>query len=223
MRNIGSLLFLLAMHLPTLAQQLPMQLWYDKPAQYFEESMPIGNGRMGALVYGGTHDNLIYLNDITLWTGQPVDPNLDQDAHQWIPAIREALFKEDYRKADSLQLHVQGPNSQYYQPLATLHLLNPKGGQATNYTRTLDIDKALLTDSYSLNGVKIKREYFASHPDSVICIHITANKPRSINLEVNLSAQTPHTVKAAGNLITMKGQPWATQRTAFISVRCCGQ
>ena len=87
MRNIGSLLFLLAMHLPTLAQQLPMHLWYDKPAQYFEESMPIGNGRMGALVYGGTRDNLIYLNDITLWTGQPVDPNLDQNAHQWIPAL----------------------------------------------------------------------------------------------------------------------------------------
>ena len=215
MRNIGLLLFLLAMHLPTLAQQLPMHLWYDKPAQYFEESMPIGNGRMGALVYGGTRDNLIYLNDITLWTGQPVDPNLDQNAHQWIPTIREALFKEDYRKADSLQLRVQGPNSQYYQPLATLHLLDSRGGQATNYTRTLNIDKALLTDSYSLNGVKIKREYFASHPDSLICIRITANKPRSINLEVNLSAQIPHTVKTAGNLIMMKGHAMGDQENSI--------
>ena len=93
--------------------QAPMILQYDKPADFFEESLPIGNGRLGALVYGGTDDNIIYLNDITLWTGKPVDPNLDADAHQWIPEIRKALFQEDYARADSLQLHVQGPNSQY--------------------------------------------------------------------------------------------------------------
>ena len=84
-------------------EQAPMVLQYDRPADFFEESLPIGNGKLGALVYGGTDDNIIYLNDITLWTGKPVDKNLDADAHQWIPKIREALFNEDYQLADSLQ------------------------------------------------------------------------------------------------------------------------
>ena len=68
---------------PTSSDQAPMVLHYDKPATYFEESLPIGNGKIGALVYGGTDDNIIYLNDITLWTGKPVDRNLDADAHKW--------------------------------------------------------------------------------------------------------------------------------------------
>ena len=85
---------------------LPLRLWYDSPATFFEEALPIGNGKMGAMVFGGIDDNVILLNDITLWTGRPVDYNLDKDAHQWIPKIREALFKEDYRLADSLHLHV---------------------------------------------------------------------------------------------------------------------
>ena len=84
-------------------EQAPMVLQYDKPATYFEESLPIGNGKLGALIYGSTDDNVIYLNDITLWTGKPVDRNLDADAHKWIPVIRKALFEENYALADSLQ------------------------------------------------------------------------------------------------------------------------
>ena len=91
-------------------QQPAMRLWYEQPAQYFEESLPIGNGKLGALIYGGTDDNIIYLNDITLWTGKPVDKQLDKNAHQWLPKVREALYREDYKAADSLQLHLQGPN-----------------------------------------------------------------------------------------------------------------
>ena len=101
---------------------MPLKLWYDSPAEYFEESMPIGNGKMGALVYGGTDVNTIYLNDITMWTGQPVDHNEDAGASKWIGEIRKALFNEDYALADSLQLHVQGHNSQFYQPLLTMHI-----------------------------------------------------------------------------------------------------
>ena len=77
-------------------QQPPLRLWYDHQAQYFEESLPIGNGKLGALVYGGTDDNIIYLNDITLWTGKPVDHEEGAGASKWIPIIREALFNEDY-------------------------------------------------------------------------------------------------------------------------------
>ena len=112
-----------------------MVLEYNKPATFFEESLPIGNGKMGALIYGGTDDNVIYLNDITLWTGKPVDRNLDADAHKWIPEIRKALFNENYALADSLQLHVQGPNSQHYQPLGTLHIKDLGLGEIKYYRR----------------------------------------------------------------------------------------
>lgn len=80
--------------------QQPMRLWYEQPAQYFEESLPIGNGKLGALVYSGTDTCLIHLNDITLWTGKPVDRNEGAGAARWIPEIRKALFAEDYARAD---------------------------------------------------------------------------------------------------------------------------
>ena len=141
--------------------QPELRLWYDTAATYFEESLPIGNGKMGALVYGGAIDNVIYLNDITLWTGKPIDRTMDQDAHQWIPEIRKALFAEDYRKADQLQLKVQGNNSQYYQPLATLHLTNANKAATSRYYRELDIDSALCHDRFTQEGVTYEREYFA--------------------------------------------------------------
>ena len=182
-------------------QQAPMVLEYDKSATFFEESLPIGNGKLGALIYGGTDDNLIYLNDITLWTGKPVDRNLDADAHKWIPAIREALFKEDYALADSLQLHVQGPNSQYYQPLGTLHIKDLGLGAITNYRRTLNIDSAIVRDSYQRNGKLITREYFASNPDKLIAIRLQGD----INCQIALTAQVPHQVKSTPGQLTMTG------------------
>ena len=182
-------------------EQAPMVLQYDKPATYFEESLPIGNGKLGALVYGGTDDNIIYLNDITLWTGKPVDRNLDADAHKWIPAIREALFNEDYKLADSLQLHVQGPNSQYYQPLGTLHIKDLGIGEITKYQRTLDIDSAIVRDSYKRNGKLITREYFASNPDKLIAIRLRGD----INCQIALTAQVPHQVKSTLGQLTMTG------------------
>ena len=182
-------------------EQRPMRLWYDRPAQYFEESLPIGNGKLGALVYGGTDDNVIYLNDITLWTGKPVDKDLDKDAHQWIPKIREALFREDYKAADSLQLRVQGPNSQFYQPLGTLHIQDLNAGKVKNYRRTLDLDSAIVRDSYVRNGRTITREYFASHPDKLIAIRLAG----TVNVRIALTAQVPHRVKSAQGQLTMTG------------------
>jgi alpha-L-fucosidase 2 len=182
-------------------EQAPMVLQYDKPATYFEESLPIGNGKLGALIYGGTDDDVIYLNDITLWTGKPVDRNLDADAHQWIPAIREALFNEDYALADSLQLHVQGPNSQYYQPLGTLHIKDLGLGEIKNYYRTLNLDSAIVRDSYQRNGKLITREYFASNPDKLIAIRLLGD----INCQIALTAQVPHQVKSTLGQLTMTG------------------
>ena len=182
-------------------QQAPMVLHYDKPATYFEESLPIGNGKLGALVYGGTDDNIIYLNDITFWTGKPVDRNLDADAHKWIPDIRKALFNEDYQLADSLQLHVQGPNSQHFQPLGTLHIKDLGLGEVGNYQRSLNLDSAIIKDSYIRDGKTIEREYFASNPDKLIAIRLRGD----INCRIALTAQVPHKVKAIPTQLTMTG------------------
>ena len=182
--------------------QAPMVLQYNRPADYFEESLPIGNGKLGALVYGGTDDNIIYLNDITMWTGKPVDRNLDKDAHQWIPKIREALFNEDYQTADSLQLHVQGPNSQFFQPLGTLHLKDLSLGGISDYHRSLSLDSAIIKDRYVRDGKAIEREYFASHPDKLIAIRL---KGEELNYRIALTAQVPHQVKAIPTQLTMTG------------------
>ena len=202
--NMRKYLFISALfYLSATAQttQAPMVLQYDQPATYFEESLPIGNGKLGALVYGGTDDNIIYLNDITLWTGKPVDRNLDADAHKWIPEIRKALFNEDYALADSLQLHVQGPNSQHFQPLGTLHIKDLGLGEVSNYHRSLNLDSAIIKDCYMRDGATITREYFASNPDKLIAIRLRGN----INCRIALTAQVPHKVKAIPTQLTMTG------------------
>lgn len=182
-------------------QQLPMRLWYDKAAQYFEESLPIGNGKLGALVYGGTDSCLIHLNDITFWTGKPVDQNEGKGAAKWIPEIRKALFDENYAKADSLQLHVEGHNSEFYQPLATMYLVDMNKGNVTDYYRELDIDSAVCRDRYKRKGQTVTREYFASNPDKLIAIRLKGD----VNCKIVMTAQVPHQVKSSNNQLTMTG------------------
>jgi alpha-L-fucosidase 2 len=126
---------------------------------------------------------------------------LDADAHKWIPAIRKALFEENYALADSLQLHVQGPNSQYYQPLGTLHIKDLNLGEIKQYQRTLNIDSAIVRDSYQRNGKLITREYFASNPDKLIAIRLRGD----INCQIALTAQVPHQVKSTLGQLTMTG------------------
>ena len=195
-RNTTLILSLLV-SIASIAQSLPMKLWYNSPAEFFEESMPIGNGRLGALVYGGTDDNVIQFNDITFWTGKPVNRNDDEGAHKWIPEIRKALFNEDYKLADSLQLHVQGNNSQFYQPLATLHILDDNTTKASGYYRELDIDSALCRDTYIKDGVRYTREYFASNPDKMIAMRIRADKKGAINCLLSLTSLVPHKVRSS--------------------------
>ena len=200
-RQLLFTLSLLAITSTTAQEQAPMVLQYDRPADYFEESLPIGNGKIGALIYGGTDDNIIYLNDITLWTGKPVDKNLDANAHQWIPKIREALFNEDYQLADSLQHYVQGPNSQYFQPLGTLHIKDLGLGAVSDYHRSLSLDSAIIKDRYVRDGKAITREYFASNPDQLIAIRLRGD----INCRIALTAQVPHQVKTIPSQLTMTG------------------
>ena len=206
MKRALFVLTLLACTFTAYAQkQQQMTLWYNRPAQYFEESLPIGNGKLGALIYGGTEQDKLQLNDITLWTGQPVDRDEDAGASKWIPEIRKALFNEDYRLADSLQLHVQGHNSQYYQPLATLLINDYNRGQTSKYHRQLSLDSAICKTTFMRDGVRYEREYWASNPDKMIAIRLTADRKESLNVGLALTSLVPHKVKASQNQLTMTG------------------
>ena len=195
--------------------QTPLRLWYQQPATFFEESLPIGNGKLGALIYGSPDNDSIYLNDITLWTGQPVDRQEGGDAYKWIPEIRKALFNEDYQKADSLQLHVQGHNSEYYQPLATMHIIDYAKGKAVNYYRSLSLDSAVACTQYERDGIRFYREYFASHPDKMIAIRLSASQPQSINCELAVTSQVPHRIKAINGQITLMGHALGDARNTI--------
>ena len=183
----------------------PNKLWYNKPAYAFEESLPLGNGKLGALVYGGANNDSIQLNDITLWTGVPVNPNEGGEAYKWIPKIREALFKEDYKTADSLQHYVQGHNSEFYQPLGMINIKDCNQGEFTDYYRELSLDNSLATVRYRRNGIQYTKEYFASHPDKMIAIKLSASQKRAINSDISLTSLIPHQVKASRGQLTMTG------------------
>ncbi len=169
-------------------------LFYDRPAQYFEEALVIGNGTMGGIVYGGHDCDRISLNDITLWTGEPCNMNVySPDAHKTIPAIREALRRGDYRRADSLQRDVQGHFSQNYQPLGQLAIEYLDTAEAvTGYRRWLDIGNATASTLYYRGAYLYTTDYFASHPDSGIVVQMTTDNPRGIHARLSLSCQLRH-------------------------------
>ncbi len=100
--------------------QSPEKLWYNQPANHFEETLVLGNGTAGASVFGGVESDKIFLNDITLWSGGPVDPYMNPEAYKNIPAIREALANENYELAYQLQKKVQGKFSESYAPLGNM-------------------------------------------------------------------------------------------------------
>lgn len=187
------------------ATTLPYKLWYNKPAYAFEESLPIGNGKLGALIYGGIANDSIQLNDITLWTGIPVNPEEGGDSYKWIPKIREALFKEDYKTADSLQHYVQGHNSEYYQPLGMINIKDCNVGNFSGYYRELCLDNSLATIHYMRDGIQYTKEYFASHPDKMIAIKLSASEKNAINSDISLTSLIPHQVKSSKKQLTMTG------------------
>ena len=98
------------------------KLWYNQPANYFEESLVLGNGKLGVTVFGGVDSDKIYLNDATLWSGEPVNAYMNAEAYKNVPSIRDALKNEDYKLADSLNKKLQGSFSESFAPLGTLHI-----------------------------------------------------------------------------------------------------
>lgn len=176
-----------------------LKLVYDRPANYFEESLVIGNGRLGGIVYGGISTDSISLNDITLWTGEPVGRQDRPDCRPLIAEIRKALDAENYALAESLQQKLQGGFSQNYQPLGKLKITYSNADTTVAYRRTLDLATALATVSAGTRTT----EYFASAPDSVIVVRIT--DPVGVDAVIELGSLLPTEVKAGNNRIVADG------------------
>lgn len=180
-------------------------LWYNQPADYFEESLVLGNGKMGATVYGGVNSEKIYLNDITLWSGEPVNANMNPEAYKNIPAVREALKNENYTLAEELNKKIQGKNSESYAPLGTMEINNFHTGKVSNYHRELDISNAISKVSYEIDGVKYTREYFVSAPDQIMVVKLTSSKKGALNFDIHSSSLLNSNTVIKDNLLVMNG------------------
>lgn len=161
----------------------------------------IGNGKLGGIIYGGEGVDSISLNDITLWTGEPETSAAPEGTGEAMARVREALFAEDYRRADSLQLKLQGHFSQNYQPLGSLQISYDSADSGPGYERLLDIAKSV---AFTRQGHRLT-EYFASSPDSVIVISIRS--PRPFSATISLDSKIPHvTVSTSDGLIRQTGR-----------------
>jgi alpha-L-fucosidase 2 len=207
--QIQKLLFSIALSFLSfnaLAQN-DLKLWYDKPARNWNEALPVGNGRLGAMVFGRVNEELIQLNEETLWSGGPVNTNPNPGSFQNLPAIREALLKEDYQTAEKLTSKMQGLFTESYEPLGDLVIKHAFDGEPVNYYRDLDISNATSTTRFTVNGVEYSREIFVSAPDQVIVIRLLANRKNALNFSAR--TQSPLYAKSSvinSNEIVMKGQ-----------------
>jgi alpha-L-fucosidase 2 len=180
-------------------------LWYNQPAEFFEESLVLGNGKMGATVFGGANSDKIYLNDATLWSGEPVNAKMNPEAYKNIPAIRDALKNENYKLAEELNKKVQGKNSESFAPLGTLEINNAEKGKAVNYHRELDISSAISKVSYEMAGIKYTREYFVSAPDQIMVIKLASDHKGALNFDINLKSLLKSNVEVRNNILVMTG------------------
>jgi len=177
------------------------RLWYGAPATAFEEALPLGNGRTGAMVFGGPASDRFLLNDSTLWSGRPIDPAVNPDAVTWVPRVREALFKGDYKAADTLTRKIQGKFSQSYAPLGDLYIETPglEAVQVAEYRRELDVATAVARTSFAAGGTRHVREAFVSYPDKLLVIRLSASAPGRLAFALRFASQLRHQVTVADN------------------------
>ena len=166
-----------------------LTLRFDAPAREWSEALPLGNGRLGAMVFGGAERERLQLNEDTLWSGHPRDCN-NPDARQYLPEVRRLVLREaDYTEADQVCKKMQGPFNESYQPLADLLLDFGPMEEVTHYERTLDLDSAIATVHFQVRGVEIIREAFVSAMDQVIALRVSASRAGA--LDFNISLTTP--------------------------------
>jgi len=182
-------------------------LKYAQPATHWTEALPVGNGRLGAMVYGGVAEEQLQLNEATLWSGAPRDWN-NPGAKDVLPLVRAAIVAGDYVKAGELCKKMQGPYNESYQPLGDLRLNFPGELAATNgYERSLDLARAVVTVRYQAGGATYTREVFSSYPDQVIVVRLTCDQPGRIAFKATAGSLLHHTVVGEGtNTLVLSGR-----------------
>ncbi|GAB4017354.1 glycoside hydrolase family 95 protein [Spirosoma koreense] len=167
----------------------PLKLWYKQPARNWNEALPVGNGRLGVMVFGRVDEELLQLNESTLWSGGPANLNPNPDAPTYLPQIRKALVEENYELATSLTQKMQGLYTESYEPLGDLRIQQSISGNPTNYYRDLNIADASATTRFTIDGVTYTRQIFVSAPDQVIVIRLTADKPGKLSFTAATRSQ----------------------------------
>ncbi|HWP40366.1 MAG TPA: glycoside hydrolase family 95 protein [Tepidisphaeraceae bacterium] len=196
-----------------LRAQSDVRLWYDKPANpdVWEEALPLGSGRLGAMVFGGTERERIQFNEDTLWTGKPHD-YVREGAGQHLQTIRKAVFANQGNQVTQLirEKFLSDPLRQKaYQPFGDIFIASPGHvmEKIADYRRDLDLETAIASVSYTIDGVHFRREVFASHPDNAIVVRLDADQPGKINITVQLTS--PHegsTTRVAEGALVLSGQ-----------------
>ncbi len=175
----------------TKAFDLQTTLWYKQPAKDFNHALPVGNGRIGGMVYGGTDEERISLNEDSIWSGGKRERN-NPDALEGFKEIRQLLKEERIPEAEKLAFEkMQGvtPNCRHYMPLGNLTIKMDFEGRAKDYVRKLDLETAIATTEFTANGVTYERHVFVSAPDNVMVVHITASESGKINLRASLDGR----------------------------------
>ncbi|MBQ8471000.1 MAG: glycoside hydrolase N-terminal domain-containing protein [Alistipes sp.] len=186
----------------------PLTLWYKAPAADWNGALPIGNGRLGAMIFGNADNELLQLNENTLYSGEPATRFTDLDITPAYPEMVRLLEEERYQEASELLKQWTGRLHECYQPLGDWHIRDYRGGKAKAYRRSLDLERAVATVQYERDNYQFRREIFASHPDEVIVMRLTTNCPVGWDIAVSLSS--PHPVKTAidarKQLVSMSGR-----------------
>lgn len=184
-----------------------LTLWYRQPAAQWTEALPLGNGRLGAMVFGGVTDDRIQINEGTLWGGSPHNYT-NPSARIHLARLRDLIFSGSVAEAEALTGQMMGnpPLLMPYQPLCDLHLAIDESG-AEDYRRALSLDEASATVTYRAGGARFRREVIVSHPDQIIAIRLTSDQPGRQNLSVALDGSQPEgRVTVEGDTLLLNGQ-----------------
>jgi alpha-L-fucosidase 2 len=185
-----------------------LKLWYEQPAQIWEEALPLGNGRLGAMVYGGVARETIQLNEDTFWAGGPHN-NLNSAARTALPEIRRMIAAEQYSAASALAektITSQGAQGMPYQSAGVLDIAFPNHEKYSQYYRELDLNDAVVRVRYEVEDTIFQREIFTSFVDQVVVIRLSANRPRALNFSVGLSHPEGMTVSEKSGGLLMQGK-----------------
>jgi alpha-L-fucosidase 2 len=181
-------------------------LWYDHPSINWNEALPIGNGRLGAMIYGTVSTEHIQLNEQTLWSGAPRNWN-NPATKKYLPLVRKAALEKRYRQADSLSRFMQGPYTESYLPMADIFIHDLSIPDSTDYRRTLNLDSAISTVSFFNGRDHITRTAFASFPDQVIVMRHASSGRGGLSFRIMLSSKLHYTVsRVSSNHLVLKGK-----------------